>query len=263
MRRGSGAHAATVVALGLAAGVVVNLTTSGLDLGAWRWWLTGDVVVIGALWAILEYLAARPDPGTANPATAASSIVDDLYNPSSGEVLWPVRVGAIPPLASAFQHRAGPRAQIDSARRNGDSIVLTQVLSGNGAGKSQLAAWYATQAITNGIDLVVWVNATQLDTLIAGLAAAAARIHAPGASGADVEIDARAFLDWLATTDRSWLIVYDDITNPNGISNWWPTSPKQTGWVLATTRRRDANLSGGNRALIDIDVYSPDESTTH
>jgi tetratricopeptide (TPR) repeat protein len=272
MRRGPGANAATVVVLGLATGTVVNLATSGFDLGAWRWWLTGAVVVIGGLWAILEYRRARPDPGA---AAVAPSIVDarhsrgvqlsgtqinNFYDAPDGEVVWPLRVGAIPPLASAFQNRAGPREQIDTARRVGNGVVLS---GGGGVGKSQLAAWYATQAIKDDIDLVVWVNATQPDTLIAGLAAAAARIRTPGASGADVEVDARALLDWLATTDRSWLIVYDDITDPNQVSTWWPTSPKQTGWVLATTRRRDAALSGGSRTLIDIDVYSPDESTTY
>jgi hypothetical protein len=88
--------------LGLAAGAVVNQATSGLDLGAWRWWLTGDLVVIGGLWAILEYLAARPDPGTGDQAAAVPSKLDaghgrgveasgtqinNLDNAPSGEVV--------------------------------------------------------------------------------------------------------------------------------------------------------------------------------
>ncbi|GIF48202.1 tetratricopeptide repeat protein [Asanoa ferruginea] len=183
--------------------------------------------------------------------------------PTGTDITWPIRVGAIPPLASAFQHRSGPREQIDTARHHGDSIVLTQVLSGGGGvGKSQLAAWYADQALRDGVDLVVWVTATQADTLIAALAAAAARVHAPGTTG-EPEADARALLDWLATTDRTWLIVFDDITHPRDVSAWWPASPKHTGWVLATTRRRDAALSGSGRTLIDIDVYTPNESTTY
>ena len=56
-------------------------------------------------------------------------------------------------------------------------------------------------------------------------------------------------------------MVLDDITDPGKAAAWWPTSHTGTGWVLATTRRRDPALSGGGRALIDVDVYNPDEAT--
>ena len=145
-------------------------------------------------------------------------------------------------------------------------VVLTQVLSGGGGvGKSQLAASYAGQAVRDRTDLVVWADSSAPGGVIAAYAQAAARVQAPGVTGqpGDAEADARAFLDWAAATSRSWLVVLDDITDPAQAAAWWPASHTGTGWVLATTRRRDPVLSGGGRHVIDIDVYEADEATTY
>jgi hypothetical protein len=118
--------------LGLAGGAVVNLAASGFDLGAWRWWLTGGVVVIGGVWAVLEYRRARPDPGTQDEAVAAPPVVDarhgqgvqlagtqinNFYRAAgSDEVVWPLRAGVIPPSASAFHYRVGLTTAFDHAQ---------------------------------------------------------------------------------------------------------------------------------------------------
>jgi hypothetical protein len=140
------------------------------------------------------------------------------------------------------------------------------VLSGGGGvGKSQLAASYAIEAVRDGVDLVVWVDASAPNGLVTAFAQAAGRVQAPDTTGrpGDLEEDARAFLGWAATTDRSWLVVLDDITDPDHAAVWWPVSHTGTGWVLSTTRRRDAVLSGGGRRIIDVDVYTPDEAITY
>jgi hypothetical protein len=46
--------------------------------------------------------------------------------------------------------------------------VLTQVLAGGGAGKSQLAAFYAGQSLREGTDLVVWVDASTSAGVVTG-----------------------------------------------------------------------------------------------
>src|ERR1019366_8205651 len=182
---------------------------------------------------------------------------------------WPVRVGQVPALASAFQPRPGLRDRITAARAagtradssagegRGGAVVLTQVLSGGGGvGTSQLAASYAGQAVRDRTDLVVWADASAPGGVIAAYARAAARVQAPGVTGqqGDAEADARAFLDWAAATGRSWLVVLDDITDPAQAAAWWPASHTGTGWVLATTRRRDPVLSSGGRHVVDVDV---------
>lgn len=221
-------------------------------------------------------MTTMPDPGKEEPtpptvilATGGSVAAGwvghlEVHLPPPPGVSWPVQVGQVPQAASAFQSRQGLREAVDRARANGAGVVLTQVLSGGGGvGKSQLAASYARQAATDGGDLVVWADATRPDGVIEAFARAARAIRAPGTDGIDAEADARSFLEWAAVTSRSWLVVLDDIANPAQIARWWPASQSRTGWVLATTRRRDAALSGSGRVLIEVSVFTADEAEAY
>ncbi|MEV5084778.1 tetratricopeptide repeat protein, partial [Streptomyces sp. NPDC056159] len=196
-------------------------------------------------------------------------------------VRWPVVIGRVPILASAFQPRDGLRQVVDAARGHGQSVVLAsdssqnalpttgvgtpvQVMSGGGGvGKSQLAAAYAREAIQAGTDFVLWASAADIQQVLTAYAQAALLVQAPGRTGSDLEMDAQAFISWLAATDRRWLVVLDDITDPDAIEPWWPDSPLGTGWALATTRLKDPRLTGGGRTRIDVDVYSPEEATAY
>jgi tetratricopeptide (TPR) repeat protein len=214
-----------------------------------------------------------------NPPGAVGTQTNIFKLPPKPPVSWPLAVGGIPALASAFQPRPGLRERIAAARAasggtagdgtaggRGAGVVLTQWLTGGGGvGKSQLAASYADQALREGTDLVVWADAAAPGGMIAAYARAASRVQAPGASGdpCDVEADARAFLDWAATTKKSWLVVLDDITDPAQAAGWWPDRATGTGWVLATTRRRGSLLSGGGRQVVDVDVYSKEEAVAY
>ncbi|AEV87863.1 ATP synthase [Actinoplanes sp. SE50] len=196
--------------------------------------------------------------------------------PSRPDPVWPIiEVSSLPVQASAFQPRPGLRQRVEAAHRAGRDVVLTQpdqqqalgrgtqvLAGGGGVGKSQLAAWFARQAIAERTDVVVWVNAASTDQIVTTYAAAATKVAAPGADGTDPATDAKAFLSWLRTTDRAWLVVLDDITDPAQVRGWWPPHGR-TGWTLATTRRRDAVLTGGGRHRIDVDVYSPTESVAY
>ncbi|MFJ6902576.1 NB-ARC domain-containing protein, partial [Streptomyces hokutonensis] len=180
------------------------------------------------------------------------------------DVSWPVEIGPVPTLASAFQPRTALRHAVDDARSNGAAVVLTQVLSGGGGvGKTQLAAACAIDALKDGADLVVWAAAAETQQLITQYAQTAARIRLPGTTGQDPESDARTLLEWLATTPRRWMIVLDDIADPAAVSSWWPVSRTGTGWVLATTRLKDARLTGGGRTRVDVDVYTPQEADAY
>ncbi|WP_128643224.1 FxSxx-COOH system tetratricopeptide repeat protein [Streptomyces sp. SS] len=175
-----------------------------------------------------------------------------------------MEVGPVPNLASSFQPRSDLRLQVNTVRAAGGPGALTQVLcGGGGVGKTQLAAAFAIAALAEGTDLVVWATATDLQRVITQYAQAAVRSRLPGASGDDDEADARILLDWLATTNRRWLVVLDDVTAPADLDGWWPASRTGTGWVLATTRLKDARLTGGGRTRIDVDVYGPEEAETY
>ncbi|HWS37157.1 MAG TPA: tetratricopeptide repeat protein [Actinoplanes sp.] len=187
---------------------------------------------------------------------------------------WPVLVGVVPALASAFQPRGEVRARIRDARDRGADVVLTgqdtarpavaagvRVLAGGGGvGKSQLAAWFAHQACDERTaDLVLWVNAAGPEQVITAYAQAAVAASVPGATGDDLVADAGALLRWLRTTDRPWLVVLDDVTDPGRLSGWWPPH-RPGGWTIATTRLQDPALISAGRRQIDVGVYSPPEA---
>ncbi|MFE1333310.1 tetratricopeptide repeat protein [Streptomyces microflavus] len=154
---------------------------------------------------------------------------------------------------------------IEAAHEDGEDVVLAQpvesgrVLVGEGGvGKSQMAASYY---LDSDADLAVWTTAKGgTEQLIADFAEAAARIGAPGANGEDDRHDAEALLEWLQATDRSWLLVIDDIQDLDQILEWWP-SPRPRGWVLATTRQRKA--LGAGRTRIDVDVFTEAEAQSY
>lgn len=65
---------------------------------------------------------------------------------------------------------------------------------------------------------------------------------------------------WLYTTDRTWLVVLDDVTNPAHLADQWPPH-RPGGWTLATTRLREASLTGSGCHRVDIDTFTSAEST--
>ncbi|MEU1456938.1 tetratricopeptide repeat protein, partial [Streptomyces avermitilis] len=216
-------------------------------------------------------------PGFADLVTrhghpGTTTTMDDVTAKDTGEgqdaAVGPVEAGPVPALATAFQPRSDLRERIDAAWADNGSVVLaqemTRVLSGGGGvGKTQLAASYATDAVRDGTDLVVWAPAADVQQVITRYAQAAALLKLPGASGQDLEADAHLLLRWLRTTRRRWLVVLDDITDPGTIDPLWPVSQTGTGRVLATTRRRDARLTGNGRIRVDIDVYTATESDAY
>ncbi|WP_406353179.1 tetratricopeptide repeat protein [Streptomyces sp. NBC_00658] len=207
-------------------------------------------------------VAVGGDASGAALAPGARVVNRTTVNNVLPEVRWPLRVGAVPPLASSFQPRPSLRALVEAARADGQDVVLAQpaesgwVLVGEGGvGKSQLAASYY---LSSDADLAVWTTAKGgTGQLVADFAEAAVRIRAPGAHGEDERADARALLEWLQATDRSWLVVLDDVEDLDEVLDWWPR-PNPRGWVLATTRQRKALAAG--RTRVDVDVFTEAEA---
>ncbi|MEU8515050.1 tetratricopeptide repeat protein [Kitasatospora sp. NPDC048722] len=184
--------------------------------------------------------------------------------------VWPVVVGIIPPEAGAFQPRDALQQRIDDARarhhEGGPGTPAVQVLAGGGGvGKTQLAARLARRAVRRGTDLVVWADAAEPTGVLAAYAEAAALVRAPGVTGRgdDVQRDAQRFLAWLAVTDRSWLVVLDDVTDFAPGPLWPATDRGGTGQVIATSRHRGATATGAGRTLVEVDAYGPAESAAY
>jgi integrase len=163
-------------------------------------------------------------------------------------VTWPVRVGVVPPQADCYQHRAVTEG-LSAVTTGGGTAVLCQVMSGlGGVGKTQLAAARARQLWEAGeLDLLVWVSAASRSAIVATYAQAHTAVT--GVEVADAEQAASSLLAWLASTERTWLVVLDDLTDPGDLRGLWP--PNVTaGRTIVTTRRRDAALAGSGRTLI-------------
>ncbi|MFJ9445992.1 tetratricopeptide repeat protein [Kitasatospora sp. NPDC101235] len=204
------------------------------------------------------------DNSTVNGSTfQARELTVNQYAAPAAEVRWPMVIGRIPPRATAFQPRAELRRTIDEARGEYGTVVLSQVLAGGGGvGKSQLAAHYAREAIDAGTDLVLWADAAEPSAVTDLYARAAVELRVPGAHG-EAEQDAERFLAWLATTERSWLIVLDNTTEHTPEQLWPVTSRGGRGRVIATTRHRGAASTGGDRMLVDVTTYSAAESAAY
>ncbi|WP_435298236.1 tetratricopeptide repeat protein [Streptomyces sp. bgisy093] len=204
-------------------------------------------------------------------------------------VSFPVVVGTMPAAARRYQARS-QSGLLRTALEDGGTVVLTGtsvqdtdnhddtsqdeggsgdarwVLSGlGGVGKTQIAAHHARTQLADGqADVVVWATATDRSSVLSAYAQAARTLGLPG-FGEDDEQNVALFLAWLqprpvmaGTRAVRWLIMLDNITDPNQLTGLWPpTSP--LGQTLATTRRRDAALRDrGTR--IDVDVFTPAEA---
>jgi hypothetical protein len=197
---------------------------------------------------------------TVNARHAKGVLIGDhgvQHNHYSGRaaVSWPHRVGVVPLLAD---HRVDRPADRHLAAAGVDTVVVCAGLGG--VGKTQLAAALAHYRWNHGdVDLLVWVNATARTSIVARYAEAAADVT--GVDHPDPEQGAARLLAWLAATARRWLVVLDDLIDPNAAAGLWPPVTP-AGRTVVTTRRRDTALLAG-RQLIDVDLFSPDEAARY
>ncbi|MFD5033116.1 tetratricopeptide repeat protein [Streptomyces sp. NPDC058220] len=180
---------------------------------------------------------------------------------------WPIVIGNLPALASAFQSRPEVRGALLATRAPAPGVVPTHVLvGGGGTGKTQLAASIAYRALDaqdDRRDLVIWVTAVSRGTIQLTYAEAARRLAIPGTTGDDVVRDADVLLSWLTAGTKSWLVVLDDIADVHDVNDLWPRGSGGKGHVVATTRRKDPALTGGGRAVVDVRTFTPAESTAY
>ncbi|MCF2531894.1 tetratricopeptide repeat protein [Yinghuangia soli] len=185
-----------------------------------------------------------------------------VYPAADPVVEWPVWVGEVPKLATAFQPRKRVSGQARKAYQAGRDVVLS---GSGGVGKSQLAAFLARElrdqkrTKRTGLDVLVWAPAAGIDQVITAYAEAAAQLRLPGVSDDNQVAAARAFLAWLGGTRRRWMVVLDNIADPAAVQEWWPDTGSGRGWVVAATRRDHAMLSGQRRIVLEVGTYTKEE----
>jgi tetratricopeptide (TPR) repeat protein len=110
------------------------------------------------------------------------------------------------------------------------------------SGKTQLAAAFAESLWqSGGVDLLVWIEATSRASVLSGYAAATAAVTGRDQASSGESVAAQ-FLSWLGETSRSWLVVFDDLSDPANLDGLWPAGP--AGRVLLTSAEVAAVPSG-------------------
>ena len=183
-------------------------------------------------------------------------------------VTWPVRSGALPPLADGFSARPETVPNVNGALGPGSTVVLAPSPAGGAragarpapTGKTQLAVAAADGLLrSGGIELLVWITATSRASVLAGyVEASVAALGLPPAG--DSESVAVRFVQWLAETGRRWLIVFDDLTDAAHLDGLWPEGP--AGTILVTTAD-PAAVPGATHTVIPVGLFSTREALNY
>lgn len=186
-------------------------------------------------------------------------------NSTTVEPPWPVRVGTVPLEADCYQDRDVALTVEQSLDRAGTVVLVpaaTTVVAGmGGVGKTQIAAQYVRPLWEDPtVDLAVWITAADRDSITTGYAQAARLVDQT--SDEDAAEAARTLLNWLSTTDRQWVIVLDDLQDPDHIKGLWPPHVA-SGHTIVTTRRHDAALQRADRRLVEVAPYTDAESMAY
>ena len=177
---------------------------------------------------------------------------------------WPIRTGAVPPLAGGFITRPETVPGLAAALAPGAVVVLADGQAGSGqlgsCGKTQLALYSAESLRRCGqVDLLAWVDASSRASVLAGYvqAAAAVGIDPAGAAG---QVAAR-FTGWMAETARPWLVVLDDLRDAADLDGLWPRGP--AGRVLITTPGEDAVAGQPQAQVVAVGAFSTREAMNY
>lgn len=178
---------------------------------------------------------------------------------------WPVQSGVVPPLAHGYTWRPETGQGPWDGLHPGHTVILRPDAAlqaggpGGGTGKTQLAAAFALQLRdASELDLLVWIDAGSRERVISGYARALADVAIAAPPGKP-EAAADRFLDWLAETGRSWLVVLDGVVDAGDLDGLWPAGP--SGEVLVTTDLPDLGRRGVRGQLaIEVGAFSPREA---
>lgn len=197
-----------------------------------------------------------------NGGLAAGHISQLFISPQSQTVdNLPILIGSPPREADCFQARS-EGGRLAQALTTADASTATCLLVGpGGVGKSQLAAHYVRNSLTQrSVDVIIWASANSRESVQSSYAKAINALT--GEDSSDTEGAATRFIAWTHTTDRRWLVVLDDLTTPSTLRGLWPPASK-SGKVLVTTRRRDAALSGTRWCRIPVGLFNANDSVRY
>jgi hypothetical protein len=155
----------------------------------------------------------------------------------------------VPRVVDHFTGRDDLLAQVDATLSQRHAGVITQAVSGlGGVGKTQLAAAYMA-AHYSEFDIAAWIRAEDGGTAALSDLAVALALPVAGRTPPERANDVLAFL---SSTDRSWLLVFDNVPGPQALAGL-PVSGH--GRILVTSRHRGGYGAFGTE--LPVDVFAP------
>ena len=176
--------------------------------------------------------------------------------------------GIVPPLADTYYTRAETGPDLINVLYPGETVVLVHgeesdsaPTTQGGTGKTQLAVEFA-HTMWNGrlVEVLVWVTATNSESIITGFAQAANTVDASN-PGESAEATAARFVSWLAHTKRPWALIIDDLADLADLEGVWPAGP--TGRILITTRLPAASFESKDVRLFPVSGLSRREALSY
>ena len=113
------------------------------------------------------------------------------------------------------------------------SVAVGAVTGLRGVGKTQLAAAYARQRVSDGWELVGWVPAETSDALLTGLARVADRLGVADPDG-DSRESARRLQEHLSTRPGTSLLVLDNAADPDVVRPFIPAAGRTQVIITST-----------------------------
>jgi tetratricopeptide (TPR) repeat protein len=182
-------------------------------------------------------------PAVTAPADTAGNEDDDIQ----------VVVGEVPGTPLGFV----ARDLVDTlavAAAAGRVAVICAVTGLRGVGKTQLAAAYARQRITDGWRLIGWIDAESRQSLVLGLAAVAGALGVADPGG-DSEKSANRLRDHLQARAEAGLLVFDNALSPAAVA---PFLLANGGTQVIITSTNQAFAQFG--VTVDVSVFTREES---
>ncbi len=175
-------------------------------------------------------------------------------------------MGDVPPLAEGYTDRPDTARGIVDALVPGAALALvpgSAFAEGpsnwlGACGKTQIAVIIAESLWRSaGIDALIWISASNRASVLSGYVQASAAAFGIDPAGTAESVAAR-LLSWLSATDQPWLVVLDDLQEPNDLDGLWPEGP--AGRVLVTGKQ--SSLVAGRRGtqVVPVGFFSVREA---